>query len=217
MGGLYWRYEQRIRNDETLYDSPVGVYGGFYAIRRSLACPPPDGLILDDMFQPLSVIRQGFRSVVDSQAVVQDRWPATAKGEFQRKVRTLAGNFQLIAAQPWLLTTKDRVLLQLVSHKLLRLVVPYCLVTMLLVAWLLSAHSTAWLLVASVQTAMLCFAVVGLNVRVPLLGKVASALGALLLLNVAAVMGLWRFVFTSGPLWKIWTPGGDAATPARVS
>jgi len=57
-GGFYWRYEQWIRTCEARYDSPVGVYGGFYAIRRALAVRQPAGMILDDMFQPLSIIRQ---------------------------------------------------------------------------------------------------------------------------------------------------------------
>ncbi len=75
VGGLYWRYEQWIRTCEAAFDSPVGVYGGFYAIRRELAVPQPAGMILDDMFQPLSIIRQGYRSVLDPQACVYDTWP----------------------------------------------------------------------------------------------------------------------------------------------
>ncbi len=43
VSGLYWRYEQWIRNCEAAWDSPVGVYGGFYAIRRSLATSYPPG------------------------------------------------------------------------------------------------------------------------------------------------------------------------------
>ena len=69
VSGLYWRYEKWIRNCESSCGSPVGVYGGFYAIRRELAVPQPAGMILDDMFQPLSIIRQGYRSVLDPQAV----------------------------------------------------------------------------------------------------------------------------------------------------
>ena len=209
VGGFYWRYEQWIRNNEALYDSPVGVYGGYYAIRRSLAVPPPAGLILDDMFQPLSIIRQGYRSVVDEQAIVHDRWPATASGEFQRKVRTLAGNFQLIAMCPWVVSPKNRVLFQLVSHKLLRLLVPYCLIAMLVAACVLAVHSPYWTVIACVQIAVWCAALLALRVRLPLVGKLASACGALLLLNAAAVQALWVFLFTPGPLWKIWN-----ATPA---
>jgi len=50
------------------------------------------------MFQPLSILRQGYRSVLDRSALVTDTWPASSACEFRRKVRTLAGNFQLIAA-----------------------------------------------------------------------------------------------------------------------
>jgi biofilm PGA synthesis N-glycosyltransferase PgaC len=215
VGGLYWKYEQWIRNSEAAYDSPVGVYGGFYAIRRSLAAMPPDGLILDDMFQPLNVIRQGYRSVVDQQALVYDRWPSTAAGEFQRKVRTLAGNFQLVAQEPWLLSTRNRVLFQLVSHKLLRLVVPYCLVLMLLSAGWLATHSTAWAVVAVAQAALLLAGLMGLRMRLPVIGKAASALSALLLLNAAAVWALGTYLFTRGPLWKIWKPGAVHHEAAR--
>ena len=58
VSGIYWRYEQWIRICESLCYSQVGVYGGFYAIRRELATAFPAGIILDDMFQPLAIIRR---------------------------------------------------------------------------------------------------------------------------------------------------------------
>lgn len=202
MGGAYWRYEQWIRTSEAAWDSPVGVYGGFYAIRRTLARPFPAGLILDDMFQPLSIIRQGYRNVLDRSATVVDTWPATTRGEFQRKVRTLAGNFQLIASAPWMLSRQNRVFFQLVSHKLLRLVVPYALLLMVLSAWMLAPVSGWWLTLAVLQTIFWALAALSLRVSIPVFG----AAGALLVLNVAAVAGLHRFLFTSGPLWRTWAP-----------
>ena len=116
VSGVYWRYEKWIRTSESICGSPVGVYGGFYAIRRELAVPQPPGMILDDMFQPLSIIRQGYRSVLDPQAYVYDTWPTRIEKEFHRKVRTLAGNFQLFQLAPWTLTPRNPVLFQLVSH-----------------------------------------------------------------------------------------------------
>ena len=218
MGGAYWKYEQWIRTSEANWYSPVGVYGGFYAVRRRLSRSFPPGLILDDMFQPLTVIRQGYRSVLDRSATVTDTWPATAKGEFQRKVRTLAGNFQLIAAAPWVLSGDNPVRFQLVSHKLFRLLVPYALLLMLATAWVLGHFSHAWLLVATAQTAFWVLALLGLAVRIPVLHRILGPAGALLVLNTAAVAGLFRFVFTSGPLWKIWAPTpttGDAMWSAK--
>jgi glycosyltransferase involved in cell wall biosynthesis len=214
VGGLYWRYEQAIRNAEAAFDSPVGVYGGFYAARRTLVRPAPAGLILDDMFQPLSIIRQGYRSVVDRSALVIDTWPARTNDEFNRKVRTLAGNFQLIARAPWILSLRNRVLFQLVSHKLLRLVVPYFLLLMLLSACVLAAHSTGWAIIAIAELLLLAIAALSLRKKLPVIQRLAAPAGALLVLNAAAVAGLYRALFTHGPLWKTWIPTAATNQPA---
>ena len=128
IGSLYWRYEKWLRACEARVDSLIGVDGGFYAIRRELFVPLPAGIILDDMFQPLSIIRQGYRVIVDREARVFDTWPSRTQDEFQRKVRTLAGNFQLMQLAPWMLTPRNRAFVQLISHKYMRLIVPYLLV-----------------------------------------------------------------------------------------
>ena len=204
VSGLYWRYEQYIRNCEAAVDSPVGVYGGFYAIRRACAVQAPPGLILDDMFQPLAIIRQGFRSVLDRQALVTDIWPSKATGEFSRKVRTLAGNFQLIQLAPWILGPSNRVLFQLVSHKLLRLAVPYFFLLLLV--------TSPWPF-AVLQLLFWLMAAIAIRHRIPVLQRIAAPASALLVLNAAAVVGLYTFLFTRGPLWRIWSPTAAPSDP----
>ncbi len=211
MGGIYWRYEQWIRGCEATIDSPVGVCGGFYAIRRELAVPQPAGMILDDMFQPLSIIRQGYRSVVDPQAYVYDTWPEKVEGEFHRKVRTLAGNFQLFQLAPWTLTPRNRVLFQLVSHKVMRLAVPYLLALLLVSSLVLGASSRVYAAFAALQVLCWALSVAGLLSSIGWLNRIAAPASALLVLNTAAVAGLYKFMTTRGPLWKIWNPNGPAA------
>ncbi|HEX2919076.1 MAG TPA: glycosyltransferase family 2 protein, partial [Edaphobacter sp.] len=206
VSGVYWRYEQWIRNCEAAWDSPVGVYGGFYAARRSLIRPFPEGLILDDMFQPLSIVRQGYRSVLDRSAVVYDTWPGKVSGEFQRKIRTLAGNYQLFAEAPWTLGPGNRVFFQLLSHKVMRLLVPYFFVLLLLSATWLARGSFVWTAVALAQWIFWLSAAAALRFKLPIVHRIASAASALLVLNIAAVAGLYKFLFTRGPLWKIWLP-----------
>lgn len=210
VSGVYWKYEQAIRNCEATFDSPVGVYGGFYAVRRALYTPFPAGIILDDMFQPLAIIRQGYRSVLDRRAFVMDTWPAQIANEFQRKVRTLAGNYQLFSLAPWILSPFSRVWFQLVSHKLLRLVVPYLfIVTLVSAAWL-GTVSMGWRIVGLAQAIFWIAALLSTKMRLPGIGRFASAAGALLVLNAAAVVGLYKFLFTTGPLWKIWSAPSTA-------
>ena len=222
VGGLYWRYEQWIRKCEALFDSPVGVYGGFYAIRRKLFAELPAGLILDDMFQPLSIVRQGYRSVLDSKACVYDTWPKKVEGEFHRKLRTLAGNFQLFQLAPWTLTPKNRVLFQLVSHKVMRLIVPYLLVLLLVSAVTLAVGSPFYAAFAALQILGWTIALAGLSNWIPLLRRIAAPASALLVLNAAAVAGLYKFLFTRGPLWRIWNsttalPAGPTAEPENTA
>jgi cellulose synthase/poly-beta-1,6-N-acetylglucosamine synthase-like glycosyltransferase len=213
VSGIYWRYEEWIRSCESIFDSPVGVYGGFYAIRRELAVAQPPGMILDDMFEPLSIIRQGYRSVLDPRAEVYDTWPRKIEDEFDRKVRTLAGNFQLFRLAPWTLSPRNPVLFQLVSHKVMRLVAPYLLLLLLVSTLALSRASLIYAAFAALQVFCWAIAIASLRYRIPVLHRVAAPASALLVLKVAAVAGLYRFLFTRGPLWKIWT-SRDSGEPA---
>jgi poly-beta-1,6-N-acetyl-D-glucosamine synthase len=211
VGGLYWRYEQWIRNCEAKVDSPLGVYGGFYAIRRELASSLPEGTILDDMLQPLSVIRQGYRSVLDLRARVYDIWPKSLQGEFHRKVRTLAGNFQLLQLAPWLLSRQNRLRFELISHKLMRLLVPLLLVILLASSALLANHSFLYKGALASQIVFYLLAALGSARNIPILTRIAAPASAFCMLNAAVVVGFYKFLFTRGPLWKIWTSGAPAS------
>ncbi len=215
VGGLYWRYEQWIRDCEAKVDSPIGVYGGFYAIRRRLARALPEGTILDDMLQPLSVIRQGYRSVLDLRARVYDIWPKSLGGEFHRKVRTLAGNFQLLQLAPWLLTRQNRLRFELISHKLLRLIVPLLLGILLISSALLVKHGLLYAGVFSAQVFFYGLAALGSSLGSPTLMRIAAPASAFCMLNAAVVVGFYKFMFTRGPLWKIWTSGTPASFEAN--
>jgi cellulose synthase/poly-beta-1,6-N-acetylglucosamine synthase-like glycosyltransferase len=123
--GVYWRYEKFIRSGESRIDSTVGATGAIYAIRRTLFEPIPEDTILDDVLIPLRIARRGYRVLFEPAARVCDLLPATAREEFTRKVRTLAGNFQLLSREKWLLSpAHNRLWWQTISHKVLRLFLP---------------------------------------------------------------------------------------------
>jgi cellulose synthase/poly-beta-1,6-N-acetylglucosamine synthase-like glycosyltransferase len=213
VGSLYWHYEEWLRRCEGLVDSPCGVYGGCYAVRRELARELPEDVILDDMYQPLSVIRQGFRSVLDPRARVADQWPATAAGEFRRKVRTLAGNYQLLQLAPWLLSRENRVRFQLISHKLLRLAVPVFLLLLLLSSglhWASLFYRACFL----AQAGFYALALLGCVWQGNPLRRLTTAIASFTLLNAAAVVGCYRFVTIRGPLWALWTAAPEIPRPA---
>jgi hypothetical protein len=102
------------------------------------------------------------------------------------------------------LTWKNRVLFQLISHKVFRLFVPYLLILLLVSALANSFTSPIWAGFAAIQIVGIAVAVAGLRFRIPVLHRIAAPASAILVLNAAAVVGLYRFLFTRGPLWKIW-------------
>src|SRR6185312_9524005 len=80
---------------------------------------------------PMHVARMGKRIVFQPSAIARDRLFSEKGKEFSRKVRTLTGNYQLLRLAPWLLSPANPLLFRFISHKLLRLLVPLLMVTML--------------------------------------------------------------------------------------
>jgi len=129
--GLYWRIEKQIRALEGASGSVVGATGALYAVRRELLTALPAGTILDDVYIPMHVVKQRKRVVFERRARVWDSPNGVGRREFYRKVRTLGGNYQLLQLAPWLLSGKNPLWFEFVSHKLLRLLVPFAMVGLL--------------------------------------------------------------------------------------
>jgi len=198
--GLYWRLEKNIRNWEGLAGSTVGATGAFYAVRSNLLSPLPMGTILDDVYIPLEVARKGSRVVFDVDAVALDYFSPSPKQEFRRKVRTLTGNYQLLQLAPWVLTSANPLRLQLVCHKLLRLLVPFALVGVLV--------STAWLrqgmyeYVLGLQLVLYALAALtALHAKVGILSRLSNISLAFILLNTAAAVALIYFITGRKAVW----------------
>ena len=111
-------------------------------IRRALCRPLPADTILDDVLTPMRVVLAGYRVVFNERARAFDRAAADADAEARRKIRTLAGNYQILSLEPRLLLPwRNPVWLQYVSHKLGRLVVPYALLAIFCASIVLAGRS----------------------------------------------------------------------------
>jgi cellulose synthase/poly-beta-1,6-N-acetylglucosamine synthase-like glycosyltransferase len=123
---LYWRYElwARIRHSDIL--SSFNTAGCFYAMRRNLASPLPSDTISDDAILPLRAFFRGYRVILDPEAFVTD-YPAIPGTESRRRFRNLAGLCQVFARVPELFTSRNRMRFHFLSHKFLRLVLPWAI------------------------------------------------------------------------------------------
>jgi biofilm PGA synthesis N-glycosyltransferase PgaC len=127
--GLYWRYEKWIRLNHTRIHSIQAGTGCIYAMRRELAAPIPPDTLLDDSYLPLCAFFRGYRFVFDTGAIAYE-YPTTLDAEFHRKVRTLAGIYQLVGIFPALIGPGNSMCIHFVSHKLGRLLLPFALILM---------------------------------------------------------------------------------------
>ena len=201
--GLYWRLETRLRQDEARLGWLHGVTGAVYAVRRDRFVPIPEGTILDDMWVPLQALFRGGRVWMAPGAVAYDRAADGSGAEFSRKLRTLAGNWQLLARMPRLaLPGANPVFLAWASHKLARLLVPWAL----LAALVASAAAPGWpyrvALVAQLAgylAAALALWRPRLAARVPLLPACAT----FVMLNAAALLSLpASLAWSPAQLWR---------------
>nr|WP_297352097.1 glycosyltransferase family 2 protein [uncultured Caldimonas sp.] len=210
----YWRYEKFIRQQEARAGSVVGVTGALYALRRSAFRPIPPQTILDDVAIPMTAAMQGLRVVFDNRAHAYDRASAAPQQEKTRKIRTLAGNFQLVAMYPGLLLPwRNPLFVQFVSHKLMRLAAPLAMAVLL-------AANVALLGRGWFYDVFLALQVAGYGL--PVLGALSPALArlklvkiatAFLLLNWCVVLGAREFLLNKNAhLWRSKPPVAGAAS-----
>jgi len=200
--GLYWRIEKSIRELEAASGSVVGATGALYAVRRGLLTGLPEGTILDDVYIPLQVVRQGRRVVFEPRARAWDSPDLGGGLEFARKVRTLSGNYQLVQLMPWVLSGQNPVLLRFVSHKLLRLVVPFALAAMLISSLCLRAPLYRMALVLQLTFYGLALLALARLLKAGILGRAADVAATFVLLNTAAVIAFANFVVGRKAAWS---------------
>lgn len=190
--GLYWRYEKWIRKSESRLYSMVGATGALYAMRRADWHELREGTILDDFETPMQVVRSGKRVVLVPQALAWDTLQESSAVERKRKIRTLSGNFQSMTANPWLFSPfANPIWFQFISHKVLRLLVPYALIA----GFIASAVAPAWeyRMAFALQALFYLLAVAGRWVPRSRRLRLVSFAHVFVDMNMAAVIALVRF------------------------
>jgi len=146
------------------------------------------------------VVRQGKRVVFDPRARAWDSADLGADREFARKVRTLSGNYQLVQFAPWLLSSENPVRFEFISHKLLRLSVPFALAALLVASMVLPGpvYRTALALqVAFYGLSLLA----GLRLSRGPLARMSDAALTFVVLNSAAAVAFVNFLNGRKAVW----------------
>ena len=198
--GLYWRYEKLIRKSLSAVASVFGATGAVYAIRRGLVRPLPPYTLDDDVYLPLCAHFAGHRVVFEDSAVAYD-YPAPLDAEYQRKVRTLAGVYQVIGFFPALLWPGTRGWVHFVSHKFGRMMLPWALAAAVISSWWLPGPLRALAIAAEALLAFLVLIdpVVGEASALKRLTSVSRTFLVLMLATAAAISIFFR---PASSFWK---------------
>lgn len=197
--GLYWKYEKWIRRRHSAIDSVMGATGAIYTMRRSLARPLPAGTLLDDVQLPLGAFFKGYRILFVEQARAYDV-PTALDKEFHRKVRTLAGVYQLIGQYPELLGPRNRMWVHFFSHKLGRLFLPYLLMAVFVSSFFLPPLWNVY--IPAAQIAFYAIALIDRWIPPSPLKKVSSLARTFVVLVWAALCATSILFRPSDSLWK---------------
>jgi cellulose synthase/poly-beta-1,6-N-acetylglucosamine synthase-like glycosyltransferase len=168
----YWKLEKWIRNEESKFDSVIGCTGAIYAMRRSEFRAIPEDTLIDDVVVPMQALVEGKRILFSSAAKAYDPQTLQPQHENRRKIRTLAGNYQMLFRYPeWLNPIRNRCWWQLISHKYLRLAGPVFLFLCLATSTILALDSIFFCIAVILQTLCYLLGIVGLlrgGMRLPL-------------------------------------------------
>ena len=204
---LYWRYETFIRLAESRLGVMLGAHGSLYGIRRALFERLAVGTRNEDFLIPVRILMKGYQSVYDTRAVAWE--DAEEMTGFSRRIGLANGNYQQMALlwKERSCLRHPRLLLQLLSHKVLRLLTPFLVLgTYAGSAWLLA--SPVYRVAFAAQTVCFAAALLGVNTRLRRRGK--ALLGApyyFCMVNAAGLVALYRIVRRGGLVGRSVQPG----------
>lgn len=216
---IYWKYETFLKKCEGRLGALLGSNGGIYAIRKELFQGIPNDTIVDDFVIPLLARkRTGCRIVYDRDAVATEETPSRLGSEFHRRARIGAGGFQSIGRLSSLLNPKHGwISLTFLSHKIMRWVCPFALITALVSNALLIRHDLfAYLFASQIAFYAISLLAAWLPSK-PRILRYPRITTMFTMMNAALLVGFARWLRSGqNAAWKRTEREIAAASPASV-
>lgn len=206
---LYWRWDQWQKTLESAQGSIFAADGTLYAVRRALYMPIRDPAQADDIAISARVVLQGYRLVFDPEAIAFEEAPVEGADEFRRKIRVTNHSVRALLNLGAALWTSGFYSVELLSHKLVRHLIPFFLLLLFGSSLWLARDSVLFGLAVAMQGVFYLFAVAGalLRHRRSGAGKVFSVPYYFCLVNAAAFLGV--ISIARGNRVREWSPRGS--------
>jgi len=196
---FYDRWETKVKELEGKIGAMVGCNAYANMLRKDFAVPIPDDINLDDFYLGIRPFRYGMDVVNEPRALVITR-AESEEIEFRRKVRISSGNLQALLHFFDLLSPKyGKKAWVYFSHKVLRMLIPFLLLSILVASGVKLHHPffrvLFFLQLIAYATMPLVFYAQGWLRRL-------LVVQYYLLMNIALVVGYWRYFFRRDRFWQ---------------
>ena len=195
--GLYWRYENAVRELESRLAGITAGNGAIYAVRRS-AYIRLDPRTSHDLSFPFNMVRRGWRALYAPGARAEEAMAPTVEGEFRRKRRMMRHAWPTVLAGGLIDPRGYGALyaLEIASHRLLRYASPALHVALLASSAVL-AHRGGRLYPAALAAQLGVLAAAAAAPAIP--SRPARLARYYVLVTAAVAAGLWDHLRAGTP------------------
>ncbi len=122
---IFWNFENLIKRSQTKIKTITGCCGCIYSVRKSLYTELPPNII-SDLVEPLTILQRGYRIVFEPEALATEEPAGDTADEFNMRIRVIVrGMNGMFYVRSLFNPFKYHfIAFQLISHKLLRWLVP---------------------------------------------------------------------------------------------
>jgi cellulose synthase/poly-beta-1,6-N-acetylglucosamine synthase-like glycosyltransferase len=202
----YWGYETFLKKHESRAGSLIGASGCLYAVRRS-AYVPLYHEACSDFIIATKMVEQRLRAIYEPDAVCTEQTNRRSDAELKMRVRVIAQTFTDLWRHRSMLNPfrSGFYAVQLLSHKVMRYLVPFFLIALFGASATLATSSIVYRLLFAAQLlgygcAVLAWLLEKLGIRSRLLALPQY----FVLANVASLIGCYQFL--RGERYASWEP-----------
>lgn len=209
--GLYWKYESKIKEYESLLGSCITSVGEILAVRRELFRPAPSATINDDRFIVLDILKRGYKNIYVPEALSSEYASPKAGDEITRRKRISRGAYQVIFNPAMLPYKRPLEVWKILSHKYFRSFIPFVMIMALVTnLWLVFSPEGGGMREPLIQVFLLgqlsfyLVGVLGNFLKLPgKIGKLVYLPAFLINSNYALLAGFFAFFGDGeGHLWE---------------
>jgi cellulose synthase/poly-beta-1,6-N-acetylglucosamine synthase-like glycosyltransferase len=202
----YWGYETFLKRHESRAGSLIGASGCLYAVRKS-AYVPLYHEACSDFIIATKMVEQGLRTVYEPNAICTEQTNRQSDKELKMRVRIIAQTFTDLWRHRSMLNPFRGGLygVQLVSHKVMRYLVPFFLMGLFIASAVLASGGLFYRIMFAAQLAgYACPALAWMLDRLGIRSRLLAFPQYFILTNLASLIACYQFL--RGERYARWEP-----------